>query len=72
MWPLDEAKRFHLGATLAAFHSDTYNRGDPFIAPVPLFSVRLDGVTLNLTHFPKVGTLNEIHTTALFFTFPLR
>lgn len=25
-----------------------------------------------LTHFPKVGNLNEIHTTAMFLTFPLR
>lgn len=72
LWPLDEAKRFHLGATLTAFHSDTYNQGKAFIVPVPLLTVRFDKVTLNLTHFPKLGTLNEIHTTALFFTFPLR
>lgn len=72
LWPLDEAKRFSLGAALTAFHSDTYNRGDPFIAPVPLFSVRLDGVTVNLTHFPKIRNFNEVDATALFFTFPLR
>lgn len=72
LWPLDKAKRFNLGVALTAFHSDTYNQGDPFIAPIPLFSLRFEKVTVNLTHFPKVGDLNEIHTTAMFFTFPLR
>ena len=72
LWPLDRDKRFNLGVALTAFHSDTYNRGDPFIAPIPLFSLRFDRVTVNLTHFPKVGNLNEIHTTAMFLTFPLR
>ncbi len=72
LWPLDEDKRFRLGAALTAFHSDTYNRGDPFIAPVPLFAVTLGGVTLNLTHFPKIRNFNEIHATAMFLTIPLR
>lgn len=72
LWPLDRDKRFNLGVALTAFHSDTYNQGDPFIAPIPLFSLRFDRVAVNLTHFPKVGNLNEIHTTAMFLTFPLR
>ncbi|MBT9569387.1 MAG: hypothetical protein IV085_13950 [Thiobacillus sp.] len=72
LWPLDKDKRFNLGAALTAFHSDTYNRGDAFIAPVPLLSIRLDGVTVNLTHFPKIRNFNEVDATALFFTFPLR
>lgn len=72
LWPLDRDKRFNLGAVLTAFHSDTYNNGDPFIAPVPLFSLRLDGVSVNLTHFPKIRNFNEIHATALFLTFPLK
>lgn len=72
LWPLDTTRRFKLGVALTAFHSDTYNQGDAFIAPVPLFSVRLENVTLNLTHFPKIGDLNEVHTTAMFLTVPLR
>ena len=72
LWPLDRDKRFNLGVALTAFHSDTYNQGDAFIAPIPLFSLRFDRVAVNLTHFPKVGNLNEIHTTAMFLTFPLR
>ncbi|MHB8913084.1 MAG: hypothetical protein ACYC42_10670 [Lysobacter sp.] len=72
LWPLDKNKRFNLGVALTAFHSDTYNQGDAFIAPVPLFALRLENVTVNLTHFPKVGNLNEVHTTAMYLTFPLR
>jgi hypothetical protein len=71
LWPLDRSRRVHLGAVLTAFHSDTYNRGDAFVAPIPLLTVRFDPVTLNFTHFPKIGDFNDIHTTALFFTFPL-
>lgn len=69
--PLDDGQRWHLGAALVAFHSDTYNRGDPFIAPVPLLSWRLERVTLNLTHFLKVEDFNEVNTTAFFVTLPL-
>ncbi len=72
LWPLDRNRRFNLGAVLTAFHSETYNNGDPFIAPVPLFSLRLDGVSVNLTHFPKIRNFNEIHATAVFLTFPLK
>ena len=72
LWPLDRDKRFNLGAVLTVFHSDTYNQGDTFIAPVPLFALKLDGVTLNLTHFPKIRNFNEVAATALFFTIPLR
>ena len=72
LWPLDKDNRFNLGAVLVAFHSDTYNHGDPFIAPLPLFSLRLDTVTLNLTHFPKIRNFNEVAATAMFITIPLR
>ena len=72
LWPLDKDERFSIGAALTAFNSDTYNQGDPFIAPVPPFSLRLDGVTVNLTHFPKIRNFNEINTTAMFITIPLR
>ena len=72
LWPLDKDKRFNLGAVLTAFHSDTYNQGDPFVAPLPLLSLRLDGVTLNLTHFPKIRNFNEVAATAMFITIPLR
>lgn len=71
LWPLDDAKRFNVGAALTAFKSDTYNQGDAFVAPVPLLAVRFDRVTVNFTHFPKISNFNEVAATALFVTIPL-
>jgi hypothetical protein len=72
LWPLDRDKRFNLGVALTAFHSETYNQGDPFVAPIPLFSLQFEKVVVNLAYFPKFRDLNEIPITAMFFTFPLR
>lgn len=71
LWPLDDAKRFNVGAALTAFKSDTYNHGDAFVAPVPLVSIRFERVTVNFTHFPKISNFNEVAATAMFFTIPL-
>lgn len=68
-WEL--ARGVRLGGALAAFHSDTYNRGDPFIAPVPLLTWEVGKVTLNVTHFLKLKGFNDINTTGFFLTFPL-
>lgn len=70
-WPFDQHKAWCIGAANTAFNSDTYNIGDPLIAPLPLLSWRLERVALNLTHFPKVSGFNDIHTTAFFPTFHL-
>ena len=72
LWPLDREGRFNLGAALTAFHSDTYNNGDAFIAPIPLLALRFDHVTVNFTHFPKVSDFNSVNTTAMFLTIPIR
>lgn len=72
LWPLDDAKRFNLGAALVAFHSETYNKGDAFVAPVPLFALRFDKAIVNLTHFPAVEDYNRVSTTAMFVTIPLK
>lgn len=71
LWPLDDAKRFNVGAALTAFHSDTYNNGDPFVAPIPLVAIRFERVTVNFTHFPKIRNFNEVAATAMYFTIPL-
>lgn len=62
----------YLGGALAAFQSDTYNRGDAFIAPVPLLTWKLDRFNLNFTHFPKIRGFNDINTTGLYVSIPLR
>ena len=63
--------KLRLGGALAAFHSDTYNGGDPFIAPVPLLTWQVNDITLNFTHFPKVKGFNDINTTGFYFSLPL-
>ncbi|MHB8890327.1 MAG: hypothetical protein ACYC46_16070 [Acidobacteriaceae bacterium] len=72
LWPLDRDGRFHLGAAATLFHSETYNGGDAFVAPIPLFAVRFERVTVNFTHFPKVSGFNSVNTTAMFLTLPIR
>ncbi|OYY93644.1 MAG: hypothetical protein B7Y41_10340 [Hydrogenophilales bacterium 28-61-23] len=69
-WKL--AENVYLGGALAAFHSDTYNQGDPFIAPVPLLSWKISAATLNFIHFPRVKGFNDINTTGLYLTLPVR
>ena len=69
---LELAPGLRLGAAITAFHSDSYNQGDPFIAPVPLLSWQLEPVTLNFIHFPKVKGFNDINTTGLYVSLPLR
>lgn len=68
---LELAPGLRLGAAITAFHSDSYNRGDPFIAPVPLLSWQLEPVTLNFIHFPRVKGFNDINTTGLYVSLPL-
>src|SRR5262245_241246 len=59
---------FQAGAALAVFHSDTYNRGRAFIAPLPLLAWDLGPVTLNLTFFPKISNFNDVATLGFWVT----
>ena len=59
---------FRLGAALAFFHSDTYNDGDAFVAPVPILAYEWRAVSVNMVYFPKVSSLNDIHTLGFWLT----
>jgi hypothetical protein len=59
---------FRAGGALVLFDSHTYNRGNAFIAPLPLLSYDVGPVTLNLTYFPKVSQYNEISTLGFWIT----
>jgi hypothetical protein len=61
--------RFRIGGALALFHSDTYNRGDVFVAPVPLIAYDVGPATLNLTYFPKFSDFNDVDTLGFWVTF---
>lgn len=62
-------ERLRLGGALAFFHSDTYNDGNPFIAPLPLLAYEWRAVSANLVFFPKVSGVNEINTLGFWLTF---
>ena len=70
LWHASE--RLRLGGALAFFNSDTYNRGDPAVAPVPLAAYELRRVTLNATYLPKVREINEVATLGFWVTVWLR
>lgn len=59
---------WRLGGALAAFRSDTYNRGRAFVAPLPLAAYEFRSVTLNFTYIPKLSRLNDVATLALWLT----
>src|SRR5688572_16091702 len=62
-------ERLRLGGALAFLHSETYNDGDAFIAPLPLLAYEWRAVTANLVYFPKVSGINEINTLGFWLTF---
>ena len=61
-----------LGAGLALMQSQTYNHGNPFVAPVPLLSWQISSVTLNFIQYPRIKSLGIIDTTGLYLSIPLR
>jgi len=61
-------ERLRLGGALALFHSNTYNNGDPFIAPLPIMAYDFDRVTFNLVYLPKIRDFNHINTLGFWLT----
>jgi hypothetical protein len=57
-----------LGGALALFHSDTYNDGDTFIAPVPIAAYEWRAASVNVVYFPKVSGINDINTFGFWVT----
>lgn len=60
-----------LGAGIALMQSETYNHGNPFIAPVPLLTWQISSVTLNFIEYPRIKSLGIIDTTGLYISVPL-
>jgi hypothetical protein len=63
--------RWLLGGALVALHSETYNHGDPFIAPLPILSYDLGSVTLNAIYVPAYRDYNEFAVFGFYFSVPL-
>lgn len=62
------AQRWRLGGALVAFKSDSYNRGEAFLAPVPLVAYELRSATLNFTYVPRAAEVNDVATLAVWLT----
>ncbi len=63
---------WRVGGALALLHSDTYNRGKAFVAPLPLAAYEFRAATLNFVYLPKASDLNEVATLGLWVTLWLR
>jgi len=66
LWKVSSGWR--LGGALAAFKSDTYNRGRAFVAPLPLVAYEFRSITLNFTYVPKLSEINDVATLAMWLT----
>src|SRR4051812_18327149 len=70
LWHATEGLR--LGGALAVLHSDTYNRGKTFVAPLPVAAYDFRRVTLNMVFLPKVHEVNDINTLGFWATLWLK
>lgn len=61
--------RLRIGAALVLVYSDTYNGGDPFIAPIPAVAYEWRAVSANLAYSPRVGDVNHVNTLFFWLTF---
>lgn len=61
-------ERLRLGGAMAVFNSDSYNNGDPFIAPVPLAAYEWRRVTLNVVYVPKIDSIGTPDTLGFWLT----
>ena len=59
---------WRLGGGLVAFKSDTYNRGEAFVAPLPLAAYEFRSLTVNLTFIPRLSEVNDVATLAVWLT----
>lgn len=66
LWKVSAGWR--LGGGLAALQSDTYNRGEAFIAPFPLAAYEFRRATLNFTFIPRASQVNDISVLAAWLT----
>jgi hypothetical protein len=70
LWHVGPALR--LGGAVALMHSETYNNGRAFIAPLPVAAYELGRATLNMVYMPKVHEVNDINTLGFWATIWLR
>jgi len=65
-------KRWRLGGVVWGVQSETYNHGDPFLAPLPILSYDFGRVKLNAIYVPRYGDRNEFAVFGFYLSVPLR
>ena len=66
LWHATEGLR--LGLALVLMQSETYNSGDPFIAPAPLVAYEWDRVGVSMVYFPKFRDVNQTNQVGFWLT----
>jgi hypothetical protein len=64
--------RARLGLALAVLNSKTYNKGETFLAPLPVAAWEFRSLTVNMVWMPKVSEVNDINTLGFWLTYWLR
>ena len=70
LWRATERAR--LGLALVLMQSETYNSGDPFIAPAPLAAYEWDRAGISMVYFPKFGDVNQTNQVGFWLTIRFR
>ena len=63
--------RWRLGGAVALIQSETYNHTNPFLAPFPILTYDLGGVTLNAMYVPRYGDYNRFAVFGFYLGVPL-
>lgn len=64
-------QRWRAGADLLAIHSQTYNNGHGFIAPIPRVTYDFGPVNVNFVYVPRYRDYNRFAVFGLYFSTPL-
>jgi len=64
-------ERWRLGGLLLGVQSRTYNRGDAFIAPIPLVTYDFGAVKLNAIYVPRYGDYNQFAVFGFYLSVPI-
>ena len=64
-------RRWRLGGALTAVHSQTYNDGNLFVAPIPILTYDLGAVKLNAIFVPRSREYNEFAVFGFYVGVPI-
>jgi hypothetical protein len=68
LWKVSQSS-LRLGVALAALRSDSYNRGELFVAPLPIAAWEFRSGMLNVMVAPRLEALNKVTTVGFWYTY---